>query len=151
MNRVADYLFALALTLWVGALWAIGYISAPVLFNALADHGLAGVVAGRQFAIVAWTGMGCAAYALIYLLAKEGAAALKSAAFWLIGMMLLLVIAGHFGINPVLDQLKLDALPREVMESVFRDRFVAWHGIASVLYLVQSVLGAALVTQVFKR
>ena len=40
---------------------------------------------------------------------------------------------------------------REVMESVFRDRFVAWHGIASVLYLVQSVLGAALVTQIVKR
>ncbi|MBK9218278.1 MAG: DUF4149 domain-containing protein [Uliginosibacterium sp.] len=151
MSRVADYLFALALTLWVGALWAIGYISAPVLFSALGDHGLAGALAGKQFAIVAWLGIGCAAYALIYLLAKDSTAVLKTAVFWLIILMLLLVLAGHFGVGPILDQLKLEALPREVMESVFRDRFVAWHGIASVLYLVQSVLGAVLVTQIVKR
>jgi hypothetical protein len=31
------------------------------------------------------------------------------------------------------------------MESVFRDRFAAWHGVASVLYLIQSVLGILLV------
>ena len=42
-------------------------------------------------------------------------------------------------------QLKADALPRDVMESVMRDRFVAWHGISSILYLVQSLLGVWLV------
>jgi len=42
-------------------------------------------------------------------------------------------------------QLKAAALPREVMESVMRDRFVAWHGISSILYLVQSLLGLWLV------
>ena len=42
-------------------------------------------------------------------------------------------------------QLKADALPREVMESVLRDRFVTWHGISSILYLMQSLLGLWLV------
>ena len=42
-------------------------------------------------------------------------------------------------------QLKADAFPRDVMESVMRDRFVAWHGISSILYLVQSLLGLWLV------
>ena len=37
------------------------------------------------------------------------------------------------------------ALPKEVMASVFRDRFAAWHGVASVLYLIQSGLGLLLV------
>jgi hypothetical protein len=31
------------------------------------------------------------------------------------------------------------------MESVLRDRFAAWHGVSSVLYIIQSLLGAALV------
>jgi len=151
MVRVADYLFALALTLWVGALWAIGYISAPILFYTLSDHSLAGSLAGKQFAVVAWLGIACALYVLIFLLAKEGVAAMKTAAFWLVVLMLLLTLAGHFGIEPVLDRLRIEAMPREVMESVVRDRFAAWHGIASVLYLIESVLGAGLVTQVFKR
>jgi hypothetical protein len=42
-------------------------------------------------------------------------------------------------------QLKADALPREVMESVLRDRFATWHGISSILYLMQSMLGLWLV------
>lgn len=151
MSRLADYLFVLALTLWVGALWSIGYISAPVLFNSLADHALAGTVAGKQFAIVAWLGMGCAVYLLVFLLAKDGLVALKAAGFWLVFLMLLLTLAGHFGIGPMLDKLRLQAMPREVMQSVVRDRFVTWHGIASVLYLIQSVLGVVLATQALKR
>ena len=151
MSRLSDYLFVLALTLWVGALWSIGYISAPVLFNALADHALAGTVAGKQFAIVAWLGMGCAVYLLVFLLAKDGVLALKSAAFWLVFLMLLLTLAGHFGIEPMLDKLRLQAMPREVMQSVVRDRFVTWHGIANLLYLIQSVLGIVLATQALKR
>ncbi|MBM3393551.1 MAG: DUF4149 domain-containing protein, partial [Betaproteobacteria bacterium] len=30
-------------------------------------------------------------------------------------------------------------------ESVFRDRFAMWHGVASILFLVQSLLGLMLV------
>ena len=43
MNRFADKLALIAVTLWVGGLWAIGYLAAPVLFSALADktHGRA--------------------------------------------------------------------------------------------------------------
>jgi hypothetical protein len=59
--------------------------------------------------------------------------------------MLGLTAASQFGIHPLLAQLKADALPREVMESVMRDRFVTWHGIASILYLLQSLLGLLVV------
>ena len=151
MARVADYLFAIALTLWVGALWAVGYISAPVLFQQLADRILAGNIAGKQFAVVAWLGMVCGGYLLIYLLVKEGLKAFKNASFWFVLLMLVMTVAGYFGIQPILAQLKAEAFPREVMESMVRDRFAAWHGISSVLYLIQSVLGLALVTQSFGR
>ena len=59
--------------------------------------------------------------------------------------MLALTLAGEFGVQPILASLKDQALPASVMESVFRDRFAAWHGVASVLYLIQSVLGMVLV------
>jgi hypothetical protein len=59
--------------------------------------------------------------------------------------MALMTIASQFGIQPLMAQLKADAMPREVMESVLRDRFAAWHGISSILYLVQSLLGLWLV------
>lgn len=151
MARVADYLFAIALTVWVGALLAVGYISAPILFQNIADRSLAGEIAGRQFSVVAWIGIGCAAYLLVHSLFREGVRVFRSASFWLIVVMLLLTLAGHFGIQPILVRLKAEGLPREVMESVVRNRFAAWHGISSVLYLMQSALGLALVTQVFSK
>jgi hypothetical protein len=150
MSRLAEYLFALALTLWVGALWSIGYISAPVLFAAVADTGFAGTLAGKQFAIVAWLGIGCGGYLLAYLLFRDGLKAFKSVLLWLIILMLLLTIAGHFGVTPIVEKLRLDPA-REMLESVVRSRFATWHGIASVLWMIQSVLGMALVTQVIRK
>jgi hypothetical protein len=59
--------------------------------------------------------------------------------------MLLLTLAGHFGIAPIIAQLKADAIPSDVMHSVFADRFATWHGVASIAYAIQSVLGLVLV------
>jgi hypothetical protein len=151
MSRVADYLFAILITVWVGALWAIGFMAAPVLFQQLADRMLAGAIAGKLFAIVAWLGIGSAAYALLYLLAREGAQTLRNAAFWIVLLMLLLTLAGQFGVTPILEGLKAQSVPHDIMEGVLRDRFAMWHGISSVLYLVVSVLGVALATQVYRR
>lgn len=150
MSRLAEYLFALAITLWVGALWAIGYISAPSLFELAPDRSLAGMIAGKQFALVAWLGMGCGVYLLAFLLFRQGLKAFKQAVFWLILLMFLLTLAGHFGVTPIVDQLRMDAA-RDVVESVVRSRFQTWHGIASVLWMIQSVLGVALVTQVIRK
>jgi hypothetical protein len=55
-----------------------------------------------------------------------------------------MTLASQFGIQPLMAQMKADAWPREVMNSVLRDRFATWHGVSSVLYLVQSVLGIVL-------
>ncbi len=70
---------------------------------------------------------------------------MQSGVFWIVVLMLALTAAGHFGVQPILAQLKADALPRQVMESALRDRFSTWHGVSSALYLVQSLLGIALV------
>ncbi|KXB30929.1 hypothetical protein AT959_09465 [Dechloromonas denitrificans] len=142
MRKLADALYIIAITLWVGGVWTIGYMAAPVLFASLGDRQLAGVIAGKLFALIGWVGLGSAAYLLLFLVSRWGGRFFKSAVFWLVLAMALMTLASQFGIQPLMVQLKADALPREVMESVLRDRFVAWHGISSILYLVQSLLGA---------
>lgn len=145
MRRLAEALYLIAIALWVGGLWAIGYIAAPVLFTSLGDRQQAGMVAGKLFALVGWIGLGCAAYLIVFTLIRAGTGFFKSAIFWLVLGMGLLAAASQFGLQPLMAQLKADALPREVMESVLRDRFAAWHGISSILYLMQSLLGLWLV------
>jgi hypothetical protein len=140
-----DQLALVSITLWVGALWAIGYIAAPTLFYHLPDRQLAGNLAGQMFVLVAYIGMACGFYLLIHRLTKFGTQALKQAFFWAAFFMLLLAIAGHFGIAPVIAQLKEQALPSDVMHSVFADRFETWHGVASIAYALESLLGLVLV------
>lgn len=145
MKSLAEGIYAVALTLWIGGLWAIGYIVAPTLFSTLADRALAGSLAGKLFTLIAYAGIGCAIYLLVFRLARFGGACFKHAIFWIVLVMLGLTVAGEFGVQPILASFKNQALPKEVMESVFRDRFAAWHGVASVLYLIVSGLGVLLV------
>lgn len=145
MRSLPEALYAFAVTLWVGGLWAIGGIAAPTLFYRLADRPLAGSLAGAMFTQVAWVGMACATYLLLFLVARRGPGVWRSGVFWLVLLMLALTLAGHFGIGTILAQLRVEALPRQIMESTLRDRFAAWHGVSSGLYLIESLLGAALV------
>lgn len=145
MRSFADALQSIAATLWVGALWAVGFVVAPVLFATLTDRALAGQLAGKLFGLMAWIGIGCAVYLIIYRLARFGASAFRRGVLWIVLLMLALVMAGEFGVQPIMAALKEQALPKQVMESVFRDRFAVWHGVSSGLYVIQSILGAVLV------
>lgn len=146
MRRFADGLHQVVITLWVGGLWAIGYIAAPALFaNLPGNRVLAGALAGNMFTIGAYVAVACAAYVLVYLMAQRGAGVLRMATFWIVVVMLLLTLVGHFGIQPILAQLKAQVFPHNVMQSIVRDRFAAWHGVSSGLYLIQSLLGLVLV------
>ncbi|MBK9020332.1 MAG: DUF4149 domain-containing protein [Sulfuritalea sp.] len=145
MRGLFSALYNIAVTVWVGSLLAIGYLAAPVLFAQLSDRGLAGNLAGVMFSYTAWIGLGCGAYLVLFLLFGKGWRAFQSGVFWIVVLMLVLAAAGHFGVQPILAQLKADALPRQVMESALRSRFATWHGVSSVIYLVQSLLGVALV------
>jgi hypothetical protein len=145
MSRLAFALYSIAVSVWVGSLLAIGLIAVPVLFNQLADRSVAGSLAGSMFALMAWVGLGCGTYLILFVVFAKGWRAIKSSVFWIVLLMLILTVAGHFGVQPVLAQLQADALPRRVMESALRDRFAVWHGVSSALYLVQSLMGIALV------
>lgn len=146
MKNLAAHLYATVLVLWVGSLWAIGLIAAPTLFSQLHDNTqLAGLLAGKMFTLTAYIGMGCALYVLIYRLAADGTGAFKQGFFWIALAMLALVLLGHFGVQPIIQGLKVEGGAAEVMKSVVADRFARWHGIASILYVMQSLLGLILV------
>ncbi len=135
------------ITLWVGGLWMTG-LSAYILFNTLQDRQLAGNIAGHLFTVLSYIGMVSAFYLLIQRLLEFGTNALKQQYFWAVLVMLLLVLAGHFGIQPLLAQMKTDALPNDVMHSVFANRFNTWHGVASIAYVIECLLGFVLVLKV---
>jgi MFS family permease len=145
MVRLGSAVYSIAVAAWVGGLLAIGLIAAPVLFSQLADRGVAGSLAGGMFTVMAWVGFICGGYLIVFVSAAKGWRAAQSSVFWIVLLMLALTAAGHFGVQPVMTQLQTDALPHRVMESALRDRFTAWHGVSSVLYLVQTMLGLALV------
>jgi len=145
MRSLSEAVYLIVITFWVGGLLVIGYLVAPLLFSTLGDRPLAGQVAGRLFSLIGWVGLACAAYLLIFLTVRWGGQVFRRGVFWLVLLMALLTAASQFGLQPLMAQLKVDALPREVMESVLRDRFAAWHGVSSILYLVHSLLGLWLV------
>ncbi len=145
MRGLADALQAVAATLWVGGLWVTGFMVAPVLFSTLDDRALAGLLAGKLFSLIAWIGIGCASCLILLRFARHGAAAFRQGATWIVLLMLALACVVEFGVQPAMAALKAQALPGQVMESVFRDRFAAWHRVSGSLYVTQSVLGMVLV------
>ena len=147
MRFITDALQSIVVTLWVGGLWAIGLIVTPLLFHALANRAEAGMLAGQLFAAVTYIGLGCGFFLLLFRLARFGAQAFGQLFFWSVLLMMALAAAAHFGVQPIMASLKQQALPSEVMQSLFRDRFATWHGMSSALYLVECLLGLVLVIQ----
>lgn len=145
MRDLPRHLAALSVTLWVGGMWMLGYVVVPVLFKALPDRMLAGRIAGELFTLLAYIGIASALYLLLFQLQQSGRAALRRSSFRITAAMLLLVLIGQFVLQPVLADLKLQAQPLDVMNSAFAAQFKTWHAVSGVIYLIQSLLGIALV------
>ena len=132
-------------TAWVGSLWAVGYLAVPVLFYAQPDRQLAGMLAGQMFALTAYLGMLCGTYLLLHRVSLIGRSVLRNKLFWIVAAMLLISLLLQFGFQPVMNSLKQQALPLDVMHSAFADRFRIMHGLSSIAYLMQSLLGIFLI------
>jgi hypothetical protein len=72
----------LLLTLWVGSLWAIGYLAVPMAFINLNDVPLAADYAGQLFFAVNVLGIGCGVVLIISKLIQSKAKAMKSWRFF---------------------------------------------------------------------
>ena len=123
------------LTLWVGALWVAGFIVAPLLFAELDDRALAGSIAGSLFTITSYLGLLCGSLLLIINGVSFRAGNWR---VFIIVSMLLLVVIGQFVITPMVVELRTQGLTDT-------PRFGQLHGLASVLFIITSVLGLVLV------
>ncbi|HEY0721791.1 MAG TPA: DUF4149 domain-containing protein [Gammaproteobacteria bacterium] len=137
---VLSTLERLLTTLWVGALWAIGYLAVPILFAHLDDRMVAGALAGRMFAALSYGGL-MAGGALLVIIALR-AARWRRSRLLMVTLMVLLVAIGEFAIQPVMADLKSQGL---VAGSAQAASFAVWHGVSAVLYLINSLLGLVVV------
>ncbi|HFQ14321.1 MAG TPA: DUF4149 domain-containing protein [Gammaproteobacteria bacterium] len=128
------------LTLWVGGMWAIGYLAVPVLFAMLEDRMLAGMLAGRMFSLLNLLGLFCGGALLAMQLWQRGRALLRDWQGWLLPGMLLVILAGEFILQPQMAALKLAGLEGERLQ-----QFRLLHGISSLLFLGNSLAGLWLV------
>ena len=151
MKNLAHHTASLAITAWVGGLWAIGYIAVSILFRAQPDKQLAGMLSGQMLVVIGYIGIVCGTYLLLYRLAISGKAAVREWVFWLVAAMLAITLLLQFGIYPLMAEIKLQAQSPDVMKSALASRFKMWHGISSILYLVESLLGAALVIKSWRK
>ncbi|UCD69977.1 MAG: DUF4149 domain-containing protein [Betaproteobacteria bacterium] len=146
MVRFLDAAQTIAVTLWIGTLWTSGLVVAPLLFHALSDRALAGAVAGQLFEVTASIGLVCGVCVLIVWFVCLGTrGAPKKTLGWLVVAMLVLGLVGQFGIQPVLAAMREQMHPQPVMESGLGPRFAFWHIVATILYLLQCLLGLVLV------
>lgn len=125
------------LTIWIGGIWAIGYIVAPALFANLEDRSLAGSLAGAMFEIIAYVGLACGGLLLLFNQLRHSGRRLNWRALLLV-LMLLLIFAGQFLIAPMIGELRAQGLTGS-------SEFGLLHGAASALYLFNSLLGLVLV------
>lgn len=143
---VATVATRLLVTLWVGGMWAIGYMAVPALFAMLDDRMLAGNIAGRLFSFIAWIGIGTSIALLIFMTVRQGRAVLRHALFWVVVVMLACVLVG-LGLQSEMAALKAGLGSMDVMESAMRGKFAMLHGVSSTIYLAQSLLGVWLVSR----
>jgi hypothetical protein len=140
MSRMLQHGEQVLVTLWVGSLWAIGYLAVPTLFAALDDRMLAGMLAGKMFTAVSFIGLGCGT-ALLAMAVMASPRFPKDRRVLLLGLMLLLVLIGEFVLQPAMAELKAQGL---VEGSGAAARFGLLHGVASLLYLLNSICGLLL-------
>ncbi|MES2538453.1 MAG: DUF4149 domain-containing protein [Pseudomonadota bacterium] len=137
----------LLVTFWVGSLWTIGYLVAPALFLTLPDRALAGTIAGSLFRVEAWVSIVCGT-ALIVLIAvvkdQHGRTTRKTCLYLALGI-LAGTLMGYFGLQPFMAALRETSGPGGVMDAAAKTRFGILHGLSSGIYLIQSLLGVALV------
>ncbi|MBV9891976.1 MAG: DUF4149 domain-containing protein [Rhizobacter sp.] len=115
---------------WAGAVAALGFVAAPVLFAVL-PRAEAGEVAAHLFRADAALGLALGAGLLVLTLNVARRAAAVGGSRFSVEMALVLValgciVGGHYALVPMLDAARGD-----------RGRFALLHGVASVFFVIK--------------
>ena len=139
--------FRLLSAVWVGSLLTIGYAVAPVLFKTL-ERMTAGSVAAQLVRIEAILGVVCGVLllALSNQQVRRGSSEYRRVR-WVVAAMVVCVLVGYFALQPFMNALRVAAMDAgtDIANSPYASRFGMLHGVSSVFYLVESVLGLMLI------
>lgn len=153
MHITAQRVFVFILTLWVGSVITVGYIVAPTLFATLSDRQVAGMVAGALFRVEGIISMILSVGLIVFanLLVKRGCGRYKNIRWYLLTMLVCSVISA-FVLEPMMDSLREEALSHgfPVMLSPLAQAFSRLHTFASLVYLLQSLIGLVLLWRLSK-
>lgn len=130
------------LTLWVGSLWAIGYVAAPTLFAVLEDRSVAGTLAGHMFRSVGIITLVVCGLLLFLMAVRDGVRELRrwrGVVLWFAAAM---TAISMFAVQPAIHELRAQGFAPGSEQAA---QFGKMHGLSSILYLAVSVLGLALV------
>jgi len=134
-------------TFWAGSLRTVGYLVAPGLFATLPDRSLAGSIAGMLFRAQAWLSLACGLLLLLLVWLDKSLSPKRNPVILMIAM-LACVLVGYFALQPFMAEIRVAAANNGgVMDEAMRSRFGMLHGVASVIYLLQSVLAIVLVVK----
>ncbi|MCM0028629.1 MAG: DUF4149 domain-containing protein [Polynucleobacter sp.] len=137
-------LFLLICGVWVGSLFAVGYLVVPTIFTALQDRQVAGMIAAAIFQVEAYLSVLVCLGLLVLanLLVRRNLGHYRSIR-WITFVLLLSSLLTCFGLIPYMDALRQEALLLgiPVMASSSASLFRRLHGISSGLFLIQSLLG----------
>ncbi|MBU3603279.1 DUF4149 domain-containing protein [Polynucleobacter sp. AP-Kaivos-20-H2] len=141
-------IFNLISGLWVGSFITIGFLVVPVLFSNLGDRQVAGMIAANLFKTTAYIGVALSAFLMVMAnhLVRQGDDHYRIIRWILLGM-LAFTVGAAFIIIPWMDALREQALylGLSVRESTNAALFARLHGVSSAIFMIQAVLGLALV------
>lgn len=138
----------LLLTLWVGGLWAIGFVAVPMAFATLGDVTLAGNYAGELFNAINLLGLGCGCVLLLTKIIQYKLKVKQLWRFWVLLLMVVMTLVFSLYLQPEIAELKqLDWQT----EYVLAERFSFLHDVSKNLYLLLSLFGLALVLSTDKQ
>ena len=126
------------LTLWVGGLWVTGFVVAPTLFVTLPDTATAGTVAGALFTSISRIGLLCGS-GLLILAWLQQACARRRLEMVVIVLMFILILTGEYVLAPMIGELRAAG-------QTGSERFGQLHGLATVVYGINCLLGLVLVS-----
>lgn len=124
------------ITVWVGALWTVGFVVAPVLFTEL-DRPTAGTLAGILFHYLNFAGLVIGSG----LLLRNRLTTQATLPALLLVLMLLLILINEFAIAPEIAALREAGFSAG---SETAKRFGLLHGSATVLYVINALFGLTL-------
>lgn len=134
--------------LWVGSFIVVGFLIVPTLFSTLDDRQVAGMIAANLFKSTAYIGVAMSGFLMVmanYLVRLEFQR--YRLIRWLLLGMLACTVGAAFIIIPWMNAIREQALIAgiAVYESIDATLFKRLHGISSILFVCQSLLGLLLV------